>query len=228
MAEALQQPKCMRVNLFLRLATRTIGVKSSLPELVEDRLGHDRARRVSRAKEQHVERTLRHVQSSHRASGGATGRRFLSYGLWNAARIRVRDARVLFDAHTVVSALAGGEKRLPRNSRSVVDPSFFGLGIAARRLSLLDHGTASLAKTRINVAQFALGFNLNAEMIEAGLLTAGGNGEIYARIVEHPFGVVRFHYRWLRGKQRGVKTDRIRNVLDRDVDMHAFHDDTPL
>src|SRR5580704_15698676 len=176
----------MRVHLPLWLAACAIGVKSSLPELVEDRLGHDRARRVSRAQEQHVERTVRHGQPSRRATGGATGRRFLSRGLGNAARLRVCDARVLFDAYAVVGAFAGGEKRLPGNTGRIVDPRLFRLGVTAGRLSLFDDGPAGLAKTGIDIAQFALGFDLDTEMIEAGLLAARGDRKIHTRIVEHP------------------------------------------
>src|ERR1700680_1871033 len=128
-----------------------------------------------------LERTVRHGQPSRRATGGATGRRILRRGLQNAARLRVCDARVLFDAYAVVGAFAGREKRLPRDAGRIVDPGLFGLRVAAGRLSLLDENPAGLAKPRIDVAQLAFGFDLDAEMIEARLLAARRDRKIDAR-----------------------------------------------
>jgi hypothetical protein len=61
-------------------------------------------------------------------------------------------------------------------------------------------------------------------VIEAGLPAARRDREIDPRILEHPFGVVRLHHGGLQGKQRRVKSDRIRDVGHCDVNMHAFHD----
>ena len=60
-------------------------------------------------------------------------------------------------------------------------------------------------------------------MVEARPLAARRDREIDARIVEHPFGVVRLHHGGLRGEQRGIEADGPVEVLDTDVNMHALH-----
>src|SRR5262249_19924444 len=98
-------------------------------------------------------------------------------------RLRMCHARLLFDADAVVDAFAGGEKRLPRDAGRILDPRFLRLGVAAGRLALLEHGAAGLAQARVDVAQFVLAFDLDAEMIEPGLPATRRDGEIDARIV---------------------------------------------
>src|SRR5262249_56176041 len=117
----------------------------------------------------------------------------------------VRHARVVFDAHAVVGVLARGEERLPGNSRGIVDPRLFGLGIATGRLSLLDDRAAGLAQTRIDVAQLVLAFDLDAEMIEARLLAACRNREIHARVIQHPFPIVSLYHTSLPAPQLPLK-----------------------
>src|SRR6516164_5712869 len=55
-AEARQELHGVRVYSALRLAARTVGMELTGAELVQDGLGHDRARRVAGAQEQNVER----------------------------------------------------------------------------------------------------------------------------------------------------------------------------
>src|SRR5262249_42440295 len=54
--EARQELPRVRVYFALRLAARTVGMEFIGAELVQDGLGHDRARRVAGAQEQNVER----------------------------------------------------------------------------------------------------------------------------------------------------------------------------
>src|SRR5262249_26265775 len=54
-AETLQQLDRVRVHSALRLTTGTVGTEFTCPDLVQDGLGHDRARRVARAQKQDVE-----------------------------------------------------------------------------------------------------------------------------------------------------------------------------
>src|SRR5262249_18167081 len=54
-AEARQELDCVRVYTALRLATRAVGTEFTGAELVQDGLGHDRARRVAGAEKQDVE-----------------------------------------------------------------------------------------------------------------------------------------------------------------------------
>jgi len=62
-AEALQELDCVRVHSALRLAARAVGTEFTAAELVQDGLGHDRARRVAGAQEKDVEGTIRHVRA---------------------------------------------------------------------------------------------------------------------------------------------------------------------
>ena len=93
---------------------------------------------------------------------------------------------------------------------------------------MLDNRPAGSAQTRIDIAQFILAFDLDAEMIEARLFAAGRNREIHARVVQHPFRIVSLDNGGLRGEERRIKADRLLEVSDDDVHMHAFHDATPF
>src|SRR5262249_790523 len=126
-------------------------------------------------------------------------------------------------AIAVIGAFSGRVERLPRDSGGVVDPRFFRRGIAAGGMSLLDHGAARLAQPRVDLVQLDLAFHLDAEMVEAGLLAARGDGEIDARIIEHPFGVIRFHHGWLRCEQRGIEADGSLKIFNTHMDMYSFH-----
>ncbi|MCY1560977.1 hypothetical protein D9M68_981790 [compost metagenome] len=64
-------------------------------------------------------------------------------------------------------------------------------------------------------------------MVQAGLAAALRDGEIDARIVEHPFRVVGFGDRGFGGEHAGVKADAVGQVVDRDMDVQAFHEDAP-
>src|SRR5215471_13131143 len=92
-------------------------------------------------------------------------------------------------AIAVLRALPRGEERFPGNPRGIVDPRFFGLGIATGRLSLLDDRAAGLAQARIDVAQLVLASDLDAEMIEPRPFAARRDREIDLRILEHPLGI---------------------------------------
>src|SRR5689334_12485034 len=60
-------------------------------------------------------------------------------------------------------------------------------------------------------------------MVDAALPTARRDGEVDARIVEHPFGVVVLVYRGLGGEQRRIKPDAGGEIGHRDMDMKSFH-----
>src|SRR6516225_1077878 len=89
-------------------------------------------------------------------------------------------------AIAIVGALAGGEECLPGDAGRIVDPRFLGLGVAAIRLALFDHTAARPMEPSVNLLQFGLVLDLDAEMIEPGLPPTGRDRKIHARIVEHP------------------------------------------
>src|SRR5258708_29942441 len=158
------------------------------------------------------------------ALGVAAGRRGSSGGLPLTAHLFVRDARAtLSGAIAIMRALARGEERLPGNPRGVVDPRFFGLGVATGRLSLLDDRAAGSAQTRIDIAQLILAFDLDAEMIEPPLLSARRDREIHAGGVQHPFRIIDLDHAGLVGEKRRIEADRLFEVFDADMNVYALH-----
>src|SRR5262249_6619829 len=140
------------------------------------------------------------MTASPAAAGGLRRRR--RGGLRFTAGFRVRNARLLLaDAVAVDRALAGGEESLPRDAGGIVDPGLLALGVAAGHLALLDDGAAGLMQPIVDVVQLVLVLDLDAQMIEAGRFAARRDGEIDARVVEHPLGVIRLHHRRLGGEQ---------------------------
>ena len=60
-------------------------------------------------------------------------------------------------------------------------------------------------------------------MIESGLAPSSRNGEVHARIVEHPLRVIGLHNSWLSSEQSGVEAYRLREVADGDMHVQALH-----
>ena len=131
---------------------------------------------------------------------------------------------VLAAAVAVIDALAGGVKRLPGDAGRIVDPGLLRLRVAAGCLTLLNDGPSRFFQARVNFVQLRLTLDLNTEVIEARFAPARRNGEIHARIVEHPFGVVVFDDRGLGREQRRVETDGGFDAGDGNVNVHPFHD----
>ena len=96
----------------------------------------------------------------------------------------------------------------------IVDPGLLGFGVAAGRFALFDNFTTRLVQTRVDFVEFVLTFDLDAEMIEAGLTPARRDCEINPRVFQHPFGIIRLYDRGLRGEQRGIEPNRMLKVLD--------------
>jgi hypothetical protein len=105
----------------------------------------------------------------------------------------------------------------------IVDPGLLGFGVAAGRFALFDNFTTRLVQTRVDFVEFVLAFNLDAEVIEAGLPSARRDREIDPRVFQHPFGVVRLYDRGLRGEQRGIEPNRMLKVLDGHVNVQTLH-----
>src|SRR5438128_6377258 len=151
--------------------------------------------------------TLR-IAASGGGSESGSGRNF---GDTARARLLMRHAGIPFTgAIAIIGALAGCEEGFPGYARRVVDPGFFGLGIAAGSCALLDDVAAGLVKPRIDLLQFLGVLDLNSEMIEAGLLASGGDRKIHPRVLDHPLGVVGLDHAGLRVEQRRIEADRSR------------------
>src|SRR5262249_48528129 len=172
-AQTLQELDGVRGHLGLPGTTRTVSTEFAGTQLIQNRLGHDRARRVAGTQEQDVERAIGHVRALCRAAS----RRRLRHGL----RSRLRLATYLLLSNTrltlpgavaVLRALARGEECFPCDARRIVGPGLFRLRITAGSLALFDDVAACAAQTRIDFLQFVLALNLDTEMIEARLLAA--------------------------------------------------------
>ncbi len=71
--------------------------------------------------------------------------------------------------------------------------------------------------------QFFVRFDLKAQMIDAGLESALRDGEVDARIVQHPFGVVGLLDRGRNAEHRRVEADVGGEIIDGDMYVKAFH-----
>ena len=108
------------MNLLLGMAARTVGAKPATACLVQDRLSDDRTRRITSAKEEHVELLI-----DHDTLGGRTpARRGRLRDLRRiTTRLLVGDTRsALASSVPVVDAFARRVKGLPRDTGRVVNP----------------------------------------------------------------------------------------------------------
>ena len=71
---------------------------------------------------------------------------------------------------------------------------------------------AGLPQPRVDLLQLIGILDLDAEMIETGLAAARRDRKIHARIVEHPFRVIRLDDRRLRGEQRRIEPDGVADL----------------
>jgi len=65
--------------------------------------------------------------------------------------------------------------------------------------------------------------DLKPEMVDARLVAARRDREIDARILDHPLRVVAFFDGRRRAENRRVETNALRQIVDRNVDVKAFH-----
>src|SRR5262249_14916535 len=71
--------------------------------------------------------------------------------------------------------------------------------------------------------------DLDAEMVDTRRpRVMGRDRKVHARILEHPFGIVRLLHRRLRGEQGGVEADRLVEVRDRHLNVQAIHRTAPF
>ncbi len=64
-------------------------------------------------------------------------------------------------------------------------------------------------------------------MVQAALLATLRDGEIDARIVQHPFRIVRLADSRFGAEHRRLKADTLVKLVDGNMNVHAFHDLTP-
>ena len=105
----------------------------------------------------------------------------------------------------------------------ILDPVLVRRGVTTSRARLLDDRPAGFVEPASHLEEFFVALNLDAQVIYTGSISAPRDGEIDARIVEHPFRVVVFCDRWLGTEERTIETVAALWVCDRDMDMKTFH-----
>ena len=127
-------------------------------------------------------------------------------------------------AVAIDGGLALGQERFPHHAIGIGDPAFFGFGIAAGRRAFFQHGSARDLQPTIDVGQFRPILDLDTQMLHAlGGAFLAGNGEIDAGVLQHPFGIVGLGHARFSAEKRGVKTDRLVQIVDADMHMQPFH-----
>ena len=71
--------------------------------------------------------------------------------------------------------------------------------------------------------EFLAAVDLQAQVIDAGGAAGGGDREVDAGILEHPFRVVGLEHAWLGAEQLAVEADAAGKVGDIEMHMEALH-----
>src|SRR5271165_1702435 len=110
----------------------------------------------------------------------------------------------------VDSTPARRQEGFPFDALRVFDPTLLARGIAANGLAFFDHRTFGPFEPRVYLIKFRTVFDLDAEMIDARGSIAPANGEVDARIFEHPLGIVVFRDDRFGTKELPIESDRSR------------------
>lgn len=121
-----------------------------------------------------------------------------------------------------MGAFTERQKRLPRNALWVGDPRLIGLRVAAGGLAFFEGWSVCPLETVIDLAKLGAILGLNAEMMDANGASPSRYGEVDARVVEHPLGVVGLSYVRLGGEQCRVKPDRRVEIGNANMNMKAL------
>jgi len=114
-------------------------------------------------------------------------------------------------------------KGLPRHPLWVERPILVALGIAAGRAFLRHRRNVRLGKTRADFFELGCVIRLDAEVIKASLVASRRDREINARVVDHPFGVVRLLDARLRPEKGGIEPDALLQIMYGDVNVKPLH-----
>ena len=91
-------------------------------------------------------------------------------------------------------------KRFPGDATRIKYPALIASRITARRVLLLPDRLPRGSQALCDYRQVLVGFDLQAEVVQTRGSRSGSDRKIHPRIVEHPFGVVRFQNGRLRPK----------------------------
>ena len=97
--------------------------------------------------------------------------------------------------------------------------------VATGRIHLFHDGLIGAGELGAHRLQLFVAFNLDAEVVHAGVVATLRNGEVDPGVIQHPLGVVVLDYRRLGAEQTAVELDVMGEIVDRDVHVEAFHAD---
>jgi hypothetical protein len=72
--------------------------------------------------------------------------------------------------------------------------------------------------------QLIVVIHLYPQMIQPRFAATLTDGEIDARVIQHPFRIIRLHHRRSRTEKMIVESDALVQIIDGNMDMHAFHE----
>ena len=72
--------------------------------------------------------------------------------------------------------------------------------------------------------EFLIGVELEAEVIETGLLPTRRDREVDARVFDHPLRVIGFAYGRSGAEEPGVERNPLFDIRNCDVNVKSFHD----
>src|SRR5262249_41636006 len=114
-------------------------------------------------------------------------------------------------------------ERFPGDALRVDGPVLVALRVAARGILLRRGGDVCRREALADVLELIARLGLKTQVVDALARRAVGNGEVDARIVEHPLRVVVFLYRRRRAEEGGVEADALLEVMHCDVHVKPFH-----
>src|SRR5512134_2650940 len=160
--------------------------------------------------------------------GGSAARR-LGCGHRNADRLAARRRRAAgrcgrgllrFAEHRDVAQRV---EVLPGDTLRIGDPVLLAARIAACGLALVEQRHVGGLGACLHDRELLGVVSLEAEVIDARFGAARGDGEVDARIVEHPLRVVTLDPRGGGREQLRIEADALVEVLDMHVDVKSLH-----
>ena len=120
--------------------------------------------------------------------------------------------------------VAQGVKVLPGNALRVRHPVLFTARITAGGWAFVKRHHVRRIGARLQLSQLVGVVGLEAHVVNARGGATGGNGKVDRRVFQHPLGVICFVARWRGSEELVVKADALREVLNMQVNVKAFHE----
>src|SRR5882724_3079069 len=133
-----------------------------------------------------------------------------SAGTRAASGLRLeRFTRLAVDGHR-----AERVERLPGDTGRILHPILVRTGVAAGNVPFSRGVYVGALQLVIEAVQFRIAIGLQAKMIDAHAGAPGRDGEVDARILEHPFCVVRLGHGRVGPEQRRIEANALLEIAD--------------